>query len=113
MPNGKGSLECCCCIHYEGQWVGYDAYLEQGRCNYHKATLPSTTQTHGNRICSDFSPNEHYYAHNPLFEIRGVIKRITAEERLSWFGKILEPGMLYVFHYNDPPSVREFLKIGG
>ncbi|HEY6330081.1 MAG TPA: hypothetical protein VI756_12150 [Blastocatellia bacterium] len=45
--------------------------------------------------------------HNPLFELRGVTKRCTPEERFSRFGRSLEPGVLYVFGYNQADRVKE------
>ena len=74
MPNGKGALECCYCIHYKGQWSGYDAAHEPGFCTYHNAALPGTTDTHLNRICCNFSSNDDYDKHNPLFESDGRLK---------------------------------------
>ncbi len=107
MPNGKGSLECCCCVHYQGEWTGYDAFGELGWCNYHKAELPASLS---NRICSNFSADENYYRYNSVFEFDGVKKRITPEERFSWFSIDLTFGILYTFNYHDPKSIREILK---
>ena len=111
MPNGKGALECCYCIHYKGQWSGYDAAHEPGFCTYHNAALPGTTDTHLNRICCNFSSNDDYDNHNPLFESDGRLKRITPEVRFSWFKTPLKAGMLYVFSYNVPASLKEFVKL--
>ena len=111
MPNGKGALECCYCIHYKGQWSGYDAAHEPGFCTYHNAALPGTTDTHLNRICCNFSSNDDYDKHNPLFESDGRLKRISPEERFSWFKTPLKAGMLYVFLYNVPASLKEFGKL--
>jgi hypothetical protein len=108
MPNGKGSLECCYCIHYRGEWQGYDAAYEQGFCAYHKANLPATNWEH--RICVNFSPNEYYFRDNPVFELDGISKRISAEERFSWFDIPLQQNVLYGFSYNNPRSVKELLK---
>jgi hypothetical protein len=110
MPNGKGSLECCYCIHYRGEWQGYDAAYEQGFCEYHKSALPSTTINWEHRICSNFSPNEYYFRDNPIFELHDMSKRITVEERFSWFDTTLQPNVLYTFHYNNPRNVKEILK---
>ena len=111
MPNGKGSLECCYCIYYCGEWQGYDAAHEQGFCEFHRANLPATNWEH--RLCSNFSPNEYYFRDNPIFEMEGKSKRISAEERFSWFDIQLQPNVLYVFSYNDPRSIKELLKFGG
>jgi hypothetical protein len=111
MPNGKGSLECCYCVQYRGEWQGYDAAYEPGFCKFHRANLPATNGYH--RICSNFSPNEYYLHDNPVFEVEGIAKRISAEERFSWFDTWLEPNVLYVFSYNDPRKVQGLLKFGG
>jgi hypothetical protein len=111
MPNGKGTLECCYCIHYKGQWSGYDAAHEPGLCTYHNTALPGTTETHQNRICCNFSPNENYNKDNPEFQSEGGLKRITSEERFSWFDRKLRRGILYCFSYNDPQSITEMVKL--
>lgn len=110
MPNGKGSLECSYCVNYRGNWQGYDAAYERGVCTFHDAELPDTTAEWLHRICAAFSPNEFYFKDNPVFELEGSSKRITVEERFSWFERHLEQNVLYGFHYNDPGSANEILE---
>ena len=50
MPNGKGSLECCYCVHWQGEYQGYDGAYEEGFCGFHQNTLPSTIYQKGNRM---------------------------------------------------------------
>ena len=102
MPNGKGSLECCYCIHWRGAYRGCDGAYEEGFCAYHQSTLPSTLSSWGHRVCSEFKPDLSYEKDSPF---------ISAEERFSWFGKRLEEGILYCFHYNQPFSIEEIKKL--
>lgn len=110
MPNGRGSLECCVCIHYQGKWSGYDAFGEEGYCDLHNTPLPASER---NRICSQLAATEDYYKCNPVFEVDGVKRRITPEERFSWFEIALETGILYTFYYNDPKSIEGWLRLNG
>jgi hypothetical protein len=41
MPNGKGQLDCCYCIHFESKFEGSDAMYDEGFCEFHKAQIPS------------------------------------------------------------------------
>src|ERR1051325_1280967 len=97
MPNGKGSLECCYCVSWRGEYQGYDGAYEAGFCEHHGVLLPSTISDWGHRICTDFRPNEYFKRDS----------RISAEERFAWFGTHLKPKVLYVFSYNSPPDIRE------
>ncbi|MEW6737032.1 MAG: hypothetical protein AB1489_37445 [Acidobacteriota bacterium] len=101
MPNGKGSLECCYCIHWDGKYQGYDGAYEEGTCKYFAALLPSTVNSWSHRICADFKPNASFEKES----------RISYEERFSWFGIKLEPGVLYIFSYNQPADVKEFIHL--
>ena len=101
MPNGKGSLECCYCVNWRGQYQGYDGAYEAGYCEHHKTPLPSTLSDWGHRICSDFKPNECF----------GRDSAVSAEERFSWFGIKLKPSILYVFGYNTPNQIKELAKL--
>lgn len=101
MPNGKGSLECCYCLHWGGAYQGYDGAYEVGYCKHHQVSLPSTLPEWGHRVCSDFMPNK-FFEHD---------SNISAEERFSWFGLKLRVEMLYVFNYNAPPQIRELAKL--
>lgn len=97
MPNGRGSLECCYCVHWRGAYQGYDSAYAAGFCERFNAPLPSTISDWGHRVCSEFTPNEFF----------GQDSRISFEERFSWFGTKLKPGVLYVFSYNAPDRIRE------
>jgi len=102
MPNGKGSLECCYCIHWRGAYRGYDGAYEEGFCAYHNSELPSTLSSWGHRICSTFEPDSSYERDSPS---------ISVEERFTWFGMKLADGILYVFHYNQPYVIEEIKKL--
>ena len=108
MANGRGSLECCYCIHYNGYWSGYDAVHEAGYCLHHDAVLPSTVRTQLNRICRDFEPNDAYWAHHPEHELDGIAQRMNPARQFSWFGTELRSGILYVFDYPAANAVREY-----
>src|SRR3954470_24134832 len=98
MPNGKGSLDCCYCAHFDAQ--GYpDGFGEERLCRFHHTVLPKPRVEHNNRICGNFEPSELYYAHNPSREF------VTLSRRFAWFGIDLEPGILYEFCYNHPPGI--------
>jgi hypothetical protein len=98
MPNGKGSLECCYCTHWRGEYRGYDGAYEEGFCALHRSGLPSTADSWLHRVCSDFEPDTSYERDSP---------RVSAEERFSWFGRKLEAGVLYAFPYNQPGALEE------
>lgn len=91
MPNGRGQIDCCYCIHYQGEYEGADALYEQGLCKFHNAEIPSTLPKWNHRICIDFEANkffDRYLQYNSL------------EQRFSWFGRELEKNVLYEFPYN-------------
>jgi len=101
MPNGRGSLECCYCVHWRGESHGYDGAYDAGFCDYHKVAIPSTLADWGHRVCSDFSPSQHFENDSG----------ISVEERFSRFGISLKPSMLYVFSYNSPNEIKEFVEL--
>lgn len=101
MANGKGSIECCYCVHWRGEHQGYDGAYEAGFCAHHKASVPATLPKWDHRVCSEFSPNEFFNRDS----------RISAEERFSWFGIRLKPGFLYVFGYNAPHEIKELVEL--
>jgi hypothetical protein len=103
MANGKGSLECCYCVHWRGEGQGYDGAYEQGFCDRHKVMIPSTLENWGHRVCADFSPNKFFERDS----------RVSVEERFAWFGIRLKPGKLYVFSYSSPPEIKELLNLSG
>jgi len=64
MPNGKGSLDCCYCVHFNA--MGYpDVHDEERLCRFHEAIVPKAKIPSNNRICGNFEPSELYYGHNP------------------------------------------------
>jgi hypothetical protein len=66
------------------------------------------------RICADFAPNKEYERHNrPMMEYHGQTLAESVRQRMSWFGIDLKPGVLYVFHYNNPPGLREMMQLTG
>ena len=98
MPNGKGSLECCYCTHWRGEYRGYDGAYEEGFCAYFRSALPATLDSWTHRICSEFTAD-------PSYEIDS--HGIAPEERFSWFGMELKQGVLYGFCYNQPGALEE------
>jgi hypothetical protein len=99
MPNGKGTLDCCYCVHFD-RMRGYpEGHGEERLCRFHQTVLPKAKVEANNRICGNFEPSELYYAHNPLRQF------ITLARRFAWFGIDLEPGVLYEFCYNHPPGI--------
>jgi hypothetical protein len=98
MPNGKGSLECCYCVHWQGEYQGYDGAYEEGFCGFHQTTLPSTESTWTHRICSKFEPN--------TFFVKDT-RDISLAMRFGWFGIKLEDGVLYGFSYNQPDKIQK------
>jgi len=63
--------------------------------------VPSTLPKWDHRVCSEFTPNEFFERDN----------RISFEERFSWFGIKLKPGILYVFGYNTPDEIKELKEL--
>lgn len=98
MPNGKGSLECCYCTHWQGEYRGYEGAYEEGFCLHHRSTLPSTLNWWGHRVCSAFNADPSYERDSPT---------ISVQTRFSWFGEELAPGILYVFPYNQPDAIEQ------
>lgn len=98
MPNGKGQIDCCYCVHFEGKYEGSDAMYDEGFCKFHKSEIPSTLPEWNHRICSDFEANkffEKYLQYNPL------------EQRFEWFGIELEKNVLYEFPYHDHKGIKK------
>jgi hypothetical protein len=98
MPNGKGQIDCCYCIHFRSKYEGSDAMYDEGFCKFHRSEIPSTLSSWNHRICVDFEPNkffENYLQYNSL------------EQRFNWFGKELTKNVLYEFHYNDLNGIRK------
>lgn len=98
MPNGKGSLDCSYCVHFDatGNPGGHG---EERLCRFHQTILPKAKVQANNRICGNFDASELYCAHNPLRQF------CTLARRFAWFGIDLEPGVLYEFCYNQPPGI--------
>lgn len=98
MPNGKGSLDCCYCVHFDGK--GYpDGHGEERFCRFHETVLPKAKISYNNRICGNFEPNTAYLEHTSFGQF------FTLARRFAWFGTDLEPGVLYEFCYNQPPGI--------
>jgi hypothetical protein len=93
MPNGKGSLDCCYCIHFRGNWSHTEA-----RCEFHDAVLPATDL---NRICCHFVATDEYALH------QGAPDTIPPARRFTWFREDFEPGVLYEFQYNNPDRIEK------
>jgi len=97
MPNGKGSIDCCYCKHFGGPHGYPDGYGEAAPCQYHGVPLPLPDQPYLNRICCHFEPDSTYWKHNTIF--------MPPARRFTWFGRELEPGVLYMFGYNTPDKI--------
>ena len=97
MANGKGSLDCCYCVHSHGT---RSVYSGPGECAKHNVCLPTT---HFNIVCVHFEPNEDYWKSNS--------RDTTPVVRFSWFGEKLQAGLLYVFGYNTPERIEERVEI--
>jgi hypothetical protein len=96
MPNGKGQLDCCYCIHFESEYEGSDAMYDEGFCKFHKAEIPSTLGTGKHRICIDIELNKYFDFY---------LQFSSLEERLNWFEISLKGKILYGFPYNFPPAI--------
>ncbi len=94
MPNGKGSLDCCYCVHFDAEGYPY-GHGEERLCRFHQTVLPKAKVEGNNRICGNFEPSELYFAQSPLRQFITV----------AWFGTDLEPGVLNEFCYNHPPGI--------
>ena len=97
MPNGKGTIDCCYCKHFGGNRGYPDGHGQSALCHYHGVTLPAPTPEYLNRICCHFEPDESYWRHNAFW--------IPPARRFAWFGRDLQPGVLYMFGYNTPDKI--------
>jgi hypothetical protein len=98
MPNGRGSLDCSYCVHFDG--MGYpDGHGEERLCRFHQTVIPKAKFEPNNRICGNFEPSEVYYAHNPSRQF------FTLARQFAWFGIDMEAGVLYEFCYNQPAGI--------
>jgi hypothetical protein len=98
MPDGKGQIDCCYCVHFRSEYEGSDAMYDEGFCKFHETLIPSTLPDWNHRICVDFESDESfekYLSYNPL------------EERFEWFEKELDKNVLYEFHYNDYKNIKK------
>ena len=107
MPNGKGSLECSYCLHWQaldGDRGHFYAY-QDGRCTLHNVGIPGSLPEWIHRVCTDFSPSDEFAADNHVGEFSPSrdVGEVVAW-RLSWLGADIEPDTLYGFHYNDPSN---------
>ena len=83
MANGKGALDCNYCQHL----------VAGPRCSFHDVTLP-LSRKHLNTVCCHFEANGSYWRDNAIY--------LPPARRFTWFGRDLEPGVLYEFSYNAP-----------
>jgi hypothetical protein len=114
MPNGRGSLECCYCQHFQSDsgYEGYDAAYEEGHCRHWNVPIPTTLPSWGHRICADFAPNDGYERDNhSANEYHQRDTATSVKVRFSWFGFELKPGVLYRFGYNQPEKATEFIRL--
>jgi hypothetical protein len=98
MANGKGSLDCCYCIHFDATGVA-DGWQQARLCKFHQKVLPVPT-AHCNRICCHFEPNSAYFEDNPAWPL------VPVACRFALFGMDLDPGVLYEFSYTDPSGAK-------
>jgi hypothetical protein len=98
MPNGKGQLDCCYCIHWQSEYQGSDGMYDKGFCKLYEREIPTTLPFWTHRICSDFVPNQFY---EKYAELNSIV------QRFSWFEANLEKGILYGFPYNCPSEIKE------
>ena len=84
MANGKGALEC-----------GYCSHAVARHCGFHDVELPASPRG-WNLVCGNFSPSPIYWEHST--------EHCPPNRRFAWFGRDLEPGVLYHFQYNSPES---------
>lgn len=66
-------------------------------CRFHGVTLPLPEPISHNRVCCNFEPDETYWQDNGPF--------VPPARRFAWFGRDLEPGVLYMFQYNSPDRI--------
>jgi hypothetical protein len=98
MPNGRGQIDCCYCMHFESEYQGSDAMYEKGFCKFHEAEIPSTLPEWNHRICIDIEPSSFFAMYlqlNPL------------QQRFEWFEKKLDKNVLYEFHYNNHKEIKK------
>lgn len=69
MANGKGHLDCCYCIHWQGEYEGYDAAYEKGFCGLFKSEIPETLPSWTHRICIDFKPAESFKFYSEMVSL--------------------------------------------
>lgn len=98
MPNGKGQIDCCYCVHFQSEFEGSDAMYEKGFCGFHKSEIPATLPDWKHRICTNIEPNKFFEWH---------LRQISLTERFGWFGQNLEANVLYEFPYNCPAEVKK------
>ncbi len=98
MPNGKGQIDCCYCVHFQGEYKGSDAMYDEGFCKFHKTKIPSTLPNWNHRICADIEPTDFF---------EKSLKYNSLEERFEWFGQELKQNVLYEFHYNDHKNIKK------
>jgi hypothetical protein len=99
MPNGKGTLDCSYCIHFDRSQGYPDGFGEERMCHFHETVLPKAKDESKNRICCHFEPNRGYWRDNPSSRFS------TVARRFAWFGADMEPGVLFEFCYNNPPGI--------
>lgn len=97
MPNGKGSLDCCYCVHFDGTYP--EGHGQERLCRFHQTIVPKGKDPTNNRLCGNFTANEIYYAHETWHQFFPLARRF------AWFGIDLEPGVLYEFCYNVPKEI--------
>jgi len=98
MANGRSSIDCCYCKHFGGPHGYPDGYGETASCQYHGVSLPISDSEHYlNRICIHFEPDCTYWKDSTIFT--------PPARRFTWFGRELDPGVLYMFSYNTPDKI--------
>lgn len=98
MPNGKGQIDCCYCVHFVSQYEGSDAMYDEGNCLFHRRKIPSLLPEWRHRICKDFTPNRHFEKY---------LQYNSLEQRFGWFETELEEKTLYEFHYNNHKDIKK------
>lgn len=93
MANGKGSLDCRYCMHFDHSTGDF--------CRFHGRNLPPPKRVQNNRICCNFEPNSNYDRDNPQPQFMPLVRRF------AWFGTDLQPGVLYEFTYNQPDGIAQ------
>ena len=98
MPNGKGTLECGYCKHLKTEDDSPAFWSADGLCTFHQIKLPPFNN---NRICCNFEPNQTYHQEDLIPEFFPIARKFAC------FGIDMQPGTLYSFPYNHPPSIEE------